>query len=242
MSFLIFDPSVSGAAGDMLIAGLLDLSPKEKRDDFCKKFNSILVKYDSKFVLEWKKVNIHGFSGVQILTKAELKFSPDKLKRILTDISGTLLKEEISIKKANKALDLLIEAEKKVHGLSSTDTNFHFHELATIDTIFDIVGVYYLLEILEIDHSHLYTLPIAVGGGSRSIAHGLVSIPSPATTEIIKIGELQIQGGPLKEELLTPTGAAILASIEATPIQYLPNMTLDQVGRSFGTLKPKEGK
>jgi len=85
MSFLIFDPSVSGAAGDMLIAGLLDLIPQEKRDDFCKKFNSILVKYDSKFALEWKKVNIHGFSGIQII----MIMSESKLFSTTMDVTQT---------------------------------------------------------------------------------------------------------------------------------------------------------
>jgi uncharacterized protein (TIGR00299 family) protein len=242
MAFLIIDPSVSGAAGDMLIAGLLDLVDQEKRNEFCSKFSSILVNHDPKFRADWKKINIHGFYGVQIQVNAEKKFSPDKLRYILTDLSQTVLKREININKAKKALDLIVEAEKAVHGLSNDDKDFHFHELATLDTVFDIIGLYYLLEILEIDHSHTYMLPIAVGGGSRLIAHGLVSIPSPATTEIIKQGKLQIQGGPIQEELLTPTGAAILASLKSTQIQYLPNMKIDQIGRSFGTIKPKEGK
>ena len=242
MTLLIFDPSVSGAAGDMLIAGLLDLISEENRDEFCHKFNSALGNYDPKFSVKWEKVNIHGFSGVQIQTNAEKKFSPDKLRKILADLSPPLLIKDISVNKAKDALNLLIEAEKNIHGLTSDDTNFHFHELATIDTIFDIIGVYHLLERIEIDYSHIYILPIAVGGGSHRIAHGLVSIPSPATVEIIKKGNLRIQGGPLQEELLTPTGAAILASITAIPIQYLPDMKIDQIGRSFGTMEPKEGK
>lgn len=242
MAFLIFDPSVSGAAGDMLIAGLMDLCSEKQKNEFCAEFNKNLVNYDPKFSVEWKNVNIHGFSGIQIQTFAEKKFPPSKLQTILNELSHSLLKDEVSKIKANNALGFIVDAEKKIHGLSQDDSHFHFHELATIDTVLDIIGVYYLIEKIEIDNSHMFVLPVSVGGGSRVISHGLVSIPSPATAEIIKKGEIKIQGGPIQEELLTPTGAAILASLQATFIQFLPYMEIEEIGRGFGTKEPKEGK
>lgn len=242
MTLLIIDSSISGAAGDMLIAALLDLCSEEQRNDFCNKFQSKLVDYDPQFLLNWKKVKIEGFFGLQLVTNAKKRFQPHELVDILTNLSHSFLQMEISIKKAHNALNYLIGAEKKIHGATSDNGNFHFHELATIDTILDILGFYYLLELIRKEELHIHLLPIAVGGGTRTIAHGLVTVPAPATTEIIQMGNLEIQGGPVNEELLTPTGAAILASLQANAIQYLPSMKMEKIGRSFGTHSPKEGK
>jgi len=186
-------------------------------------------------------VLINGFTGTQIITNANRRFKPEELKNILNDLSQTLIKSSKLRKKTLGALDILIKAELSIHGKSENDKHFHFHELATIDTVLDILGFYYSLEMLKENSPEFYILSIAVGGGSRKIAHGLVSIPAPATTAIIQKGNLLVHGGPLNEELLTPTGAAILASLEATQIQNIPEIIIKSVGRSFGTLKPKEG-
>jgi uncharacterized protein (TIGR00299 family) protein len=241
MSTIIIDPSVSGAAGDMLIAAILDLLDENQRNLFCSQFKSFLSKFDPEFSLEWKKITINGFIGTQIITNADKKFKPTELKKILDDLSRTLIKSSRLREKALKALDYLVKAELSVHGKDENDSNIHFHELATIDTILDILGFYYSLEMLKIDSPQFYILPIAVGGGSRKIAHGLVSIPAPATMTIIQKGNLLVHGGPLKEELLTPTGAAILASLEAIQKTTIPEITIKNIGRSFGTFKPNEG-
>ncbi|MCK4847766.1 MAG: nickel pincer cofactor biosynthesis protein LarC [Candidatus Heimdallarchaeota archaeon] len=241
MSILIIDPSISGAAGDMLIAAILDLLDENQRNHFCSEFKYHLSKFDPEFSLEWKKVQISGFTGTQILTNADRKFKPDELNKILKDLSHTLIKSSIFREKALNALDYLVKAELSVHGKDESDIHFHFHELATIDTVLDIIGFYYSLEMLQEESTQFSILPIAVGGGSRTIAHGLVSIPAPATTVIIQKGNLLIHGGPLNEELLTPTGAAILASLEATQIPFIPEIIIQSIGRSFGTYKPKEG-
>ncbi|MHA1976895.1 MAG: nickel pincer cofactor biosynthesis protein LarC [Candidatus Hodarchaeales archaeon] len=242
MTLLIIDSSTSGAAGDMLIAAMLDLCSEEQRNDFCSKFQSKLVEYDPQFKLKWKNVKIEGFSGVQLVTKAKKRFPPHELEDILKNLTQVLLESERSAQKVTAALDYLIRAEKNIHGVPAENENLHFHELATLDTIIDILGFYYLLEFLQEEEFDLHLLPIAVGGGKKKISHGLVSVPAPATTEIISMGNLKIHGGPVNEELLTPTGAAILASLQAKTINYLPSMEIGKIGRSFGTHSPKEGK
>ncbi len=242
MTVLIIDSSNSGAAGDMLIAALLDICSEKQRNQFCDTFTSSLIKHDPQFQLQWKNVTIEGFSGIQLVTNAKKRFSPSELNTILHDSSNTLLKKEISIQRAIQALNHLKKAEMKVHGIEKEDHKLHFHELATIDTILDIIGFYFLLELLEVEISSVNLLPIAIGGGNKIISHGLVSVPTPATSEIIRRGELPIQGGPVNGELLTPTGAAILASLQAISIQYLPSMTVKKIGRSFGTIPPENGQ
>jgi uncharacterized protein (TIGR00299 family) protein len=242
MVHLIIDPSLSGAAGDMLIASLLDVYPEKDRDDFCELFNSQLQRFDPHFKVSCNKVTIDGFSGTQLDITTKKHFSPKELERVLEQIAKSILKTDLSSRKAKQALKYLIAAESKIHGSQMKGEEIHFHELATIDTIFDIVGFYYLLENLDRNEIEVFILPIAVGGSSKEISHGIVSIPAPVTTEIVKLGNLVIKGGPTAGELLTPTGATILSSLDALPIEFIPRMTITSIGRSFGTFRQKKGK
>ncbi|UCG90426.1 MAG: nickel pincer cofactor biosynthesis protein LarC [Candidatus Heimdallarchaeota archaeon] len=239
MSLVIIDPTTSGAAGDLLIASLLDIKGEAFRTEFCQLFQNLLVEYDSEFEVKWQSIKKHGISGTQILTSATKKFSPQEMHKILNRLSEKLDLSPQSHEVAFNALTLLIEAEKKVHGQQSKSV--HFHELALSDTIFDLIGFSYLWEQLGFHQMQTNILPIALGGGLITIAHGQVSVPSPATTEIIRQGNLLVKGGPIEGELLTPTGAAILASLKAQSISYLPLIHIHEIGRSFGTREYKSG-
>jgi uncharacterized protein (TIGR00299 family) protein len=232
MSLVILDPTSSGASGDLLIASLLDLQEEAFRTEFCKLFHNLLVIYDPDFQVEWHSVMKQGFSGTQIQILAKKKFLPEEMRKIMEELSKTLKLSSESYKIAFDALTYLIEAEKRVHGHSK---HLHFHELALIDTVFDLIGFAYLWEKLAFLNSQIYILPIAVGGGVIKIAHGTVSVPAPATNEIISQGGLIIKGGPIDGELLTPTGASLLSSLNPTSLEYLPLMKVQKIGRSFGT-------
>ncbi|MHA2239100.1 MAG: nickel pincer cofactor biosynthesis protein LarC [Candidatus Hodarchaeales archaeon] len=242
MTQLVIDPSLSGASGDMLIASLLDICPEKDRTDFCNLFTSQFQKFDPNFNVSYDTVNIEGFVGIQLKISVKKHFKPKELENFLKIVSKSLFKTEYSRIRAIKALSYLITAESKIHNFRENEGKLHFHELATIDTIFDITGFFYLLENLYGGSVKTFILPIAVGGSSKQISHGFVSIPAPVTAEIVRLGNLFIKGGPTIGELLTPTGAAILASLEAIPIEFIPKMTITNIGRSFGTVKPTKGK
>ncbi|MFW9903473.1 MAG: nickel pincer cofactor biosynthesis protein LarC [Candidatus Thorarchaeota archaeon] len=239
MSLLIIDPTTSGASGDLLIASLLDLQEEAFRTEFCNLFNNLLVKHDPDFQVKWRSVRKKGFSGTQIQTSAKKKFSQNEMQKIMEELSKTLDLSSESFKIASEAFRYLIEAEKKVHGHIDQSKDLHFHELALIDTVFDIIGFVYLWEKLAFLNSKLYILPIAVGGGVIKIAHGTVPVPTPATNEILRQGGLLIKGGPTRGELLTPTGASLLSSLNPTSLEYLPLMNIQKIGRSFGTREYK---
>ena len=234
MSILIIDPSTSGAAGDLLVAALLNTQKESFRDEFCKLFQRTMCNFDPDFEIRHTIVPKKGFEGSQIRTVAKKKFSPDKLLHIIKEVSNQLTLSLKTQEMAIKTLELLIAVEKHVHGIKSSN-ELHFHELATIDTIFDIVGFFYLFDYLDLHNNIIYILPIAVGGGKINISHGIVTVPTPATLEIIRRGQLIIKGGPIEGELLTPTGASILTSLKATPIEFIPVIQINSIGRSFGT-------
>lgn len=240
MALLLFDPRTSGAAGDLLIAALLDTQKKEFSSDFCDTFQQLLYKYDPDFKVTSSTTKRQGIIGTIIHTSAKRKFPPPEMRKIIGELGDKLKLSNKGLEMISKAISFLIEAEMKVHGYDNESNELHFHELATADTIFDIVGFVYLLEKMDLIQMEKKILPIAMGKGTIKIAHGEVSIPAPATSEIIREGNLQIIGGPIRGELLTPTGAALLASLEATAVIKYPLMQTQKIGRSFGTRNTDE--
>ncbi|UCE12495.1 MAG: nickel pincer cofactor biosynthesis protein LarC [Candidatus Heimdallarchaeota archaeon] len=238
MSVVIIDASASGASGDLLIASMLDTQEDTFRDEFCQRFQKLLSKYDPDFQLRWLAVNKQAISGTQIRTSATKEFLPQEMSEILEKVCNKLNLSSKGRETATTALSLLIEAEKRVHGKNRPSE--HFHELATIDTVFDIIGFTYLWENLGFFQAEITILPIAVGGGLIEITHGRTSVPAPATAEIIRQSDLLIKGGPVEGELLTPTGAALLASLQATSTRFLPLMKFQKIGKSFGTRDSKD--
>ena len=124
-------------------------------------------------------------------------------------------------------------AEAKVHG--TTLENVHFHEVGAIDSIADIVGVAVAITRLEITSA--MAAPVPTGTGSIEIAHGKVSVPAPATAEILK--GVPLAACSIQAELTTPTGAAILREL-ATEIGPVPAMSIDRIGYGAGTMDLRE--
>ena len=76
-------------------------------------------------------------------------------------------------------------------------------------------------------------MPINVGSGTVKCAHGVMSVPAPATLELLKKGNLYFQGGNEAKELLTPTGASILSHF-AKPIMAFPKCKVSSIGYGAG--------
>jgi uncharacterized protein (TIGR00299 family) protein len=128
---------------------------------------------------------------------------------------------------AKRIFKRLGEAEAKVHGTSVEKV--HFHEVGAVDSIADIVGSAIAWDLLKVDRvlaSHIPT-----GTGSITIAHGVSSVPAPATAELLK--GVPLAASDVEAELTTPTGAAILTSLVES-YGPLPPMKIDRIGYGAG--------
>jgi uncharacterized protein (TIGR00299 family) protein len=125
--------------------------------------------------------------------------------------------------------EILGEAEAGVHGTDLADT--HFHEVGADDAIADVVGVCLLLADVAADR--IVTTPLATGGGEMEMSHGTYPVPTPAVVEIAERADWQLRGGPVEAELLTPTGAAILAHV-ADGVEHLPSIAVEDSGYGAG--------
>jgi len=125
--------------------------------------------------------------------------------------------------------ELLGEAEASVHGTDLASTQFH--EVGADDAIADIVGCALLLA--DLDPDRVVTTPLATGGGEVSMSHGVYPVPPPAVVELAERADWSVRGGPVEAELLTPTGAAILAHV-AEGVDSLPALAVDGSGYGAG--------
>lgn len=149
------------------------------------------------------------------------------LAEIVRLIEGAALSATAK-QRARALFTQLADAEAAIHG---TPVNkVHLHEVGALDSIIDIVGTVYALEALGVDR--VVASPLNVGSGRIRSAHGLYPVPAPATTRLLQ--GAAIYAGPETGELVTPTGALLVAGY-ADSFGPVPLMRLARVGYGAGT-------
>ncbi|HEY2250823.1 MAG TPA: nickel pincer cofactor biosynthesis protein LarC, partial [Planctomycetaceae bacterium] len=129
---------------------------------------------------------------------------------------------------AKRIFEAIAAAEAKVHG--TTIDKIHFHEVGAIDSIVDIVAAAVGFDLLGADE--IVCSPVPTGRGQVRIAHGVCTVPTPGTAELLQ--GVPLVDVPVDAELTTPTGAAILKTV-VTRFGPLPAMTIDNIGYGAGT-------
>ena len=121
----------------------------------------------------------------------------------------------------------LAAVEGKIHGVPPEKV--HFHEVGAVDSIVDIVAASLAVCYFEIDTFACSVIPL--GHGLTSSRHGILPVPAPATLKLLE--GFRVEGVSIKSENVTPTGAAILAGLDAQS-GGLPQMSIEKVGYGAG--------
>ena len=239
-----------GAAGDMLLASLAELTGDVKACE--EKLNSIGipdVTYEFEKSVKCGIEGTHAHVAVHGVEEDEHMHEHAHEHEVhehhhdhehehehhhhhthMSDIENIIGGLNISDKVKADALavyGLIAEAESKAHGKPITD--IHFHEVGTMDAVADIVGVCVLLE--QIAPAKIVVSPLATGFGSVRCAHGILPVPAPATASIIE--GIPTYSGDVEGELLTPTGAALLKHF-ADSFGTRPVMAIEKTGYGMG--------
>ncbi len=220
---LHLDP-VGGIAGDMVCAALLDAFPERLAG--LRAAVGQLRPPDG-WAVELERV-AEPFAGRRF--RVVLPPGPDLRHRRWRDIRRLLEGAGLTPAVQARAIDIfsrLADAEARVHGVVVDDV--HFHEVGDWDSIVDIVGAAFLLDAAGIGSASCGPLPL--GGGVVRSAHGPLPVPAPATLELAC--NLPWQDDGIGGERVTPTGAAILASLRPAP-SASPGV-LRHAGAGFGT-------
>ncbi|NTV77138.1 MAG: nickel pincer cofactor biosynthesis protein LarC, partial [Methanothrix sp.] len=157
----------------------------------------------------------------------------DKRFRSLSEAQSILQASSLkgsALENALRALHILAQAEGQVHG--SAPDQPHFHEVGALDALADIAGACAARASLKAER--VLCLPVSVGGGFVRSAHGLLPVPGPAALEILRSHSIPWRGGPTEEELLTPTGAALLAALADEFLLQAPLLKAERVGCGAG--------
>ena len=152
--------------------------------------------------------------------------------RNLNDVYSVIDKSSIDDKAKDLAKRIFMrvaKAESKVHNKPLEEV--HFHEVGAIDSIIDIVGTAILIN--KINPDKIISSVVNDGYGFIECAHGKMSVPVPATSEIFANSNVKFRQIDVDTELVTPTGAAIIAEL-ATEFGGLPAMTTEKIGWGTG--------
>ena len=221
MTILRFE-CFSGISGDMIVGSLLDLGLS--LDDLRSELDKLKVK---NFSISARKVVKAGVSATKFDVQMGEEHSHRHLSHIVKIIDGSDLSSSVK-ERAVTVFRRLAEAEARVHGTAVEKV--HFHEVGAIDAIVDIVGASIGFELLGV--KDIYCSPLNVGSGFVDCAHGTMPVPAPATAELLK--GIPIYSNQVSGELVTPTGAAILATL-SNGFGGMPAFKIHGIGYGAGS-------
>jgi uncharacterized protein (TIGR00299 family) protein len=124
----------------------------------------------------------------------------------------------------------IADAEGRIHGLPPAEV--HFHEVGAVDSIVDIVGAAVALELLG--KPRVFASPVVEGTGWILCAHGQFPVPAPATLAILGARGVAVSQCEEPHELVTPTGAALLAEFVES-FGPMANLVVEKIGFGLGT-------
>ena len=213
----------SGISGDMTLGALLDagVSIEHLRAELQ------LLNLPG-WELSAEKVWKNGMAATYAKVRAQDTSSHRSLSTILGLIENSALSTGVK-NRASAIFSKLGEAEAAVHDVRLE--KIHFHEVGAIDAIIDIVGACIGFAALGIES--FACSPLNVGGGTAKMAHGVLPVPAPATARLL-LGKPTYSNG-IQKELVTPTGAAIVATL-CSNFGPQPPMTVSAIGYGAGTV------
>lgn len=203
MTIAYFD-TFSGIAGDMTLGALVHLGVPIER----------IQAVTTALSLSGVSVTATGreMNGIQCqkLSVVDREGADRKGHRSFAEIRALLAAAPLAVGVCSRAQAIfraLAEAEGRIHGIAPEAVRFH--EVGAADSLVDIVGTAIGLNHLGIEH--IYVAPLPLGRGTVATQHGTLPVPAPATMELLKGWPVRLHDG--DAELVTPTGAAIVAAL-----------------------------
>lgn len=219
---IVYLDCFSGVSGDMILGAFLDLGLPIK-----------LLRENLKALplpelrLVTSRDERQGLTGMTVRVQGK---SREGAVRTFASIKEIIEKSALEKKVKENSLSILkrlAEAEGKIHGIALEKV--HFHEIGALDTIVDIIGAALAFHYFQVEE--VISAPLPVNRGWISSGHGPLPLPAPATLDLLKGAALVPSG--VEEELVTPTGAAILTHYSSS-YGPPPALILKEVGYGLG--------
>jgi uncharacterized protein (TIGR00299 family) protein len=221
---LAFGDLIGGISGDMFVAALLDLGlPLSLLRSELRKIPSLRFEIQASKKIA-QSIRATHFRVICGKGRQEPARSWSDIRRL---IERSRLASEAK-ETGSKIFSRLAEAESRIHRVPVDKV--HFHEVGATDSIVDIMAAAIGCQYFKINSFHFSRIPL--GRGIVHSAHGRLPIPGPATLELLK--NLPVEWTQLEGETVTPTGAAIIASL-GTRFGAQTSMTVEKIGYGAGT-------
>ncbi len=229
MTRILYIDVIGGAAGDMLLAALLDAGASSAGVQ--EAVDAVLPDRFRIATEEVRRANLRARLLCATVGSRAPRAGPRPFRELLAAVESAPLSPALR-RTAHSVLQRLQEAEARVHGEPASQVVAH--ELGDDDTLLDVVGVAAALESLQVSRVFVSPIPLAMGG-TIDAAHGPRPVPAPATLELLRGFSVRGDG---RGEVVTPTAAAIFAAL-AVPAADLPGMTLECIGYGAGRRDPE---
>jgi len=217
MTIAFFD-CFSGISGDMTLGALIDAGADRAILDATVEALGL----GDEVTTEVRREQRGHVGGTRVLVGVRERV--ERKVPALRDVIAAADVPETVRQPALKALDLLAASEAKLHGTDEGD--LHLHELGGADTLVDLVGAFWLAQNLEVTQVYASALPAPRGRA------GAMPLPGPASVRVLEGTGAVFEATDETRELVTPTGAAILA---ASAVFSRPAMRLRSIGYGIGT-------
>ena len=221
MRLAYFD-CIAGISGDMALAALIDAGA-----DFAPLKDELAKLPIGPFDIDVEEVETHGIHAKRVVVRASTAGVIRTYASIRTLLDAAGLPVD-ALELAQRIFRRLAEAEARVHRKEIDLVTFH--EVGAVDSIVDITGTALALSMLGVER--VFSSAVPTGFGMTKTDHGAMPIPAPAVVELLRGAPLYSKGVPV--ELVTPTGAAILAAT-VEGFGELPMMIVGSVGYGAGT-------
>jgi len=212
---------IAGISGDMALGAHIDAGADP--DELRRELEALPLE---PFELEVEEIDAQGLRA----TRVGVRVGTAGVIRTYSSIRALLAETKLppdALELAQRIFRRLAEAEARVHRKEIDLVTFH--EIGAVDSIVDIVGTALAFTMLGIERS--YSSAVPTGLGMTKTEHGALPIPAPAVVELLRGAPLYSRGIPV--ELVTPTGAAILAAM-VEGYGELPAMRVESVGYGAG--------
>jgi uncharacterized protein (TIGR00299 family) protein len=219
MRTLAFDGR-TGASGDMLLGALLAAGADS--DALAPVEDALDVRY------EVRETDEQGIAATTVEVATGDGNDGRTYPEVVELVASLGLPEAVE-SDALAVFELLAVAEGSVHDSPLESTRFH--EVGAVDAVADVVGTALLIDDLDVER--VVTAPLSAGGGEVAFSHGTYPVPAPAVVELAERADWELRGGPVERELLTPTGAAVLAHY-AEGVDRLPPLRVEASGYGAG--------
>ena len=230
---VLIDVATAGASGDMFLSALTDLIGEA---DVLLPVAASLLIYDPSFRLAIGSKEHSGNTGrvLQITRNPTIRLNPRSMMDVLQAVA-----EEVELSSKAKTfvkdtMTVILQAESRAHNKPVDELTLH--ETGSIDTVLDIVGTAYLLERAGLfEDTEIFSTRVATGSGIISTEHGDLEVPVPAVAEILVVHDMLFHNGKAETEVLTPTGAALLAVLASKYVDSVDDFVAQNQGIGFGT-------